>query len=217
MLKVFINGSSGKMGLSLTNLINQNKKFNLISEDISSSDVVIDFSHPRSTLKIVKECSAIKIPLIIGTTGLNKETLNEITNASKNIPILLASNMSIGILQLKKSIHNFLKYNENKIDCLIEEIHHSQKADSPSGTAIEINDFIDLIDDKKNVSAIKINSKRIDDVFGMHKITFINEETSIYFKHEALSRDIFATGALECAANIHKLEPNLYNFEDIIN
>ena len=217
MLKVFINGSSGKMGLSLTNLINQNKKFNLISEDISSSDVVIDFSHPRSTLKIVKECSAIKIPLIIGTTGLNKEILNEITNASKNIPILLASNMSIGILQLKKSIHNFLKYNENKIDCLIEEIHHSQKVDSPSGTAIEINDFIDLIDDKKNVSALKINSKRVDDVFGIHKITFTNEETSIYFKHEALSRDIFATGALECAANIHKLKPNLYNFEDIIN
>ena len=70
---------------------------------------------------------------------------------------------------------------------------------------------------KKNVSAIKINSKRVDDVFGIHKITFTNEEKSIYFKHEALSRDIFATGALECAANIHKLKPNLYNFEDIIN
>ena len=217
MLKVFINGSSGRMGLSLKNLINQNKGFDLISDDISLSDVVIDFSHPSSTLKIVKECSTKEIPLVIGTTGLNKKILNEITNASSNIPILLASNMSIGILQLKKSIHNFLKRNENKIDCLIEEIHHSKKVDSPSGTAIEINDFIDLIDDKKNVSAIKINSKRIDDVFGMHKITFINEETSIYFKHEALSRDIFATGALECAANIHKLEPNLYNFEDIIN
>ena len=217
MLKVFINGSSGKMGLSLINLINQNKKFDLITEDISLSDVVIDFSYPSSTLKIVKECSVIKIPLIIGTTGLNKEILNEINNASKDIPILLASNMSIGILQLKKSIHNFLKYNENKIDCLIEEIHHSEKIDSPSGTAIEINDFIDLIDDKKNVTSIKINSKRVDDIFGVHKITFSNKEKSIYFKHEALSRDIFGTGALECAVNIQKLEPNVYKFEDIIN
>ena len=217
MLKVFINGSSGKMGLSLINLINQNKKFDLITEDISLSDVVIDFSYPSSTLKIVKECSVIKIPLIIGTTGLNKEILNEINNASKNIPILLASNMSIGILQLKKSIHNFLKSNDNKIDCLIEEIHHSKKVDSPSGTAIEINDFIDLIDDKKNVTSIKINSKRVDDIFGVHKITFINKEKSIYFKHEALSRDIFGTGALECAVNIQKLEPNVYKFEDIIN
>ena len=217
MLKVFINGSSGKMGLSLINLINQNKKFDLITEDISSSDVVIDFSYPSSTLKIVKECSVIKIPLIIGTTGLNKEILNEINNASKNIPILLASNMSIGILQLKKSIHNFLKHNENKIDCFIEEVHHSKKIDSPSGTAIEINDFIDLIDDKKNVTSIKINSKRVDDIFGVHKITFSNKEKSIYFKHEALSRDIFGTGALECAVNIQKLEPNVYKFEDIIN
>ena len=217
MLKVFINGSSGKMGLSLINLINQNKGFNLISDDISLSDVVIDFSHPNSTLKIVKECCTKEIPLIIGTTGLNKKILNEITNASNNIPILLASNMSIGILQLKKSIHNFLKHNENKIDCFIEEVHHSKKIDSPSGTAIEINDFIDLIDDKKNVSAIKINSKRVDDVFGIHKITFTNEETSIYFKHEALSRDIFATGALKCASKIHKLKPNIYKFEDIIN
>ena len=57
MSKIFINGSSGKMGLSLINLINQNKEFNLITEDISLSDVVIDFSHPSSTLKIVKECS----------------------------------------------------------------------------------------------------------------------------------------------------------------
>ena len=217
MYKIFINGSSGKMGLSLINLINQNKKFNLISEDISLSDVVIDFSHPSSTLKIVKECSSKQIPLIIGTTGLNKEILNEIATASKNIPILLASNMSIGILQLKKSIRNFLKHNENKIDCFIEEIHHSKKVDSPSGTAIDINDFIYHIDDKENVSSIKINSKRVDDVFGIHKITFTNEETSIYFKHEALSRDIFATGALECASKIHKLEPNIYKFEDIIN
>ena len=217
MLNVFINGSSGKMGLSLINLINQNKEFNLITEDISLSDVVIDFSHPSSTFKIVKECFAKEIPLIIGTTGLNEEILNEIATASKNIPILLASNMSIGIMHLKKSIHDFLKRNENNIDCLIEEIHHSKKVDSPSGTAIEINDFIDHIDDKKNVNSIKINSKRVDDVFGIHKITFTNEETSIYFKHEALSRDIFATGALKCASKIHKLKPYIYKFEDIIN
>ena len=217
MLKLFINGSSGKMGLSLINLINQNKGFDLISDDISLSDVVIDFSHPSSTLNIVKECSSKEIPLIIGTTGLNEEILNEITTASKNIPILLASNMSIGILQLKRSIYDFLKLNENKIDCFIEEIHHSKKVDSPSGTAIELNDFIDHIDDKKNVSSIKINSKRIDDIFGIHKITFTNEETSIYFKHEALSRDIFASGALECASKINKLESNIYKFEDIIN
>jgi len=217
MLKIYINGSSGKMGQSLTNLINQSQELNLVTKDISLSDVVIDFSHPDSTIEIIKDCSTNKIPLIVGTTNLNEETLIEIKMASKYIPILLAANMSIGILQLKESLVAFIKSNKQKIECSIEEIHHSNKLDAPSGTAIEIKDLIKNTDSKSNINQIKINSKRIDNVFGIHKITFINEESSIDFKHEALSRDIYANGAIKCAMKIHNLEPNIYKFEDIIN
>ena len=217
MLKIYINGSSGKMGQSLTNLINQSQELNLVTKDISLSDVVIDFSHPDSTIEIIKDCSTNKIPLIVGTTNLNEETLIEIKMASKYIPILLAANMSIGILQLKESLVAFIKSNKQKIECSIEEIHHSNKLDAPSGTAIEIKDLIKNTDSKSNINQIKINSKRIDNVFGIHKITFINEESSIYFKHEALSRDIYANGAIKSAMKIHNLEPNIYKFEDIIN
>ena len=217
MLKIYINGSSGKMGQSLTNLINQSQELNLVTKDISLSDVVIDFSHPDSTIEIIKDCSRNKIPLIVGTTNLNEETLIEIKMASKYIPILLAANMSIGILQLKESLVAFIKSNKQKIECSIEEIHHSNKLDAPSGTAIEIKDLIKNTDHKSNINQIKINSKRIDNVFGIHKITFINEESSIDFKHEALSRDIYANGAIKCAMKIHNLEPNIYKFEDIIN
>jgi|TARA_B100000214_G_scaffold165533_1_gene118723 4-hydroxy-tetrahydrodipicolinate reductase len=217
MLKIYINGSSGKMGQSLTNLINQSQELNLVTKDISLSDVVIDFSHPDSTIEIIKDCSRNKIPLIVGTTNLNEETLIEIKMASKYIPILLAANMSIGILQLKESLVAFIKSNKQKIECSIEEIHHSNKLDAPSGTAIEIKDLIKNTDNKSNINQIKINSKRIDNVFGIHKITFINEESSIDFKHEALSRDIYANGAIKCAMKIHNLEPNIYKFEDIIN
>ena len=217
MLKIYVNGSSGKMGQSLTNLINQSQELSLVTENISLSDAVIDFSHPDLTIEIIKDCSRNKIPLIIGTTNLNEETLVEIKMASKYIPILLAANMSIGILQLKESLVAFIKSNQEKIDCLIEEIHHSNKLDAPSGTAIEIKDLIKNTDNKSNINQIKINSKRIDNVFGIHKITFINEESSIYFKHEALSRDIYANGAIKSAMKIHNLEPNIYKFEDIIN
>jgi len=217
MLKIYINGSSGKMGQSLTNLINQSQELNLVTKDISLSDVVIDFSHPDSTIEIIKDCSTNKIPLIVGTTNLNEETLIEIKMASKYIPILLAANMSIGILQLKESLVAFIKSNKQKIECSIEEIHHSNKLDAPSGTAIELKDLIKNTDSKSNINQIKINSKRIDNVFGIHKITFINEESSIDFKHEALSRDIYANGAIKCAMKIHNLEPNIYKFEDIIN
>ena len=217
MLKIYINGSSGKMGQSLTNLINQSQELNLVTKDISLSDVVIDFSHPDSTIEIIKDCSRNKIPLIVGTTNLNEETLIEIKMASKYIPILLAANMSIGILQLKESLVAFIKSNKQKIECSIEEIHHSNKVDAPSGTAIEIKDLIKNTDNKSNINQIKINSKRIDNVFGIHKITFINGESSIDFKHEALSRDIYANGAIKCAMKINNLEPNIYKFEDIIN
>jgi 4-hydroxy-tetrahydrodipicolinate reductase len=217
MLKIYINGSSGKMGQSLTDLINQSQELNLVTKDIYLSDVVIDFSHPDSTIEIIKDCSRNKIPLIVGTTNLNEETLIEIKMASKYIPILLAANMSIGILQLKESLVAFIKSNKQKIECSIEEIHHSNKLDAPSGTAIEIKDLIKNTDNKSNINQIKINSKRIDNVFGIHKITFINEESSIDFKHEALSRDIYANGAIKCAMKIHNLEPNIYKFEDIIN
>ena len=217
MLKIYVNGSSGKMGQSLTNLINQSQELSLVTENISLSDVVIDFSHPDLTIEMIKDCSRNKIPLIIGTTNLNEETLVEIKMASKYIPILLAANMSIGILQLKESLVAFIKSNQEKIDCLIEEIHHSNKLDAPSGTAIEIKDLIKNTDNKSNINQISINSKRVDDVFGIHKVTFFSEESSTDFKHEALSRDVYANGAIKCAMTMHRLEPNVYKFEDIIN
>ena len=217
MLKIYVNGSSGKMGQSLTNLINQSQELSLVTENISLSDVVIDFSHPDLTIEIIKDCSINKIPLIIGTTNLNEETLVEIKMASKYIPILLAANMSIGILQLKESLVAFIKSNKQKIECSIEEIHHSNKLDAPSGTAIEIKDLIKNTDNKSNINQININSKRVDDVFGIHKVTFFSEESSTDFKHEALSRDVYANGAIKCAMTIHRLEPNVYKFEDIIN
>jgi 4-hydroxy-tetrahydrodipicolinate reductase len=204
MLKIYVNGSSGKMGQSLTNLINQSQELSLVTENISLSDVVIDFSHPDLTIEMIKDCS-------------RKETLVEIKMSSKYIPILLAANMSIGILQLKESLVAFIKSNQEKIDCLIEEIHHSNKLDAPSGTAIEIKDLIKNTDNKSNINQININSKRVDDVFGIHKVTFFSEESSTDFKHEALSRDVYANGAIKCAMTIQRLEPNVYKFEDIIN
>ena len=83
MLKVFINGSSGKVGTSLSRIVNQKSDLYVNNKDISSADVVIDFSHPDSTTQIIQQCSSNKIPLIIGTTGLKKNILNEIKKASQ--------------------------------------------------------------------------------------------------------------------------------------
>ena len=217
MLKVFINGSSGKVGTSLTRIVNQKNDLYVNTKDISSADVVIDFSHPDSTAQIIQQCSTNKIPLIIGTTGLKKNTLNEIKKASELIPIVLASNMSIGINQLKINLEKYLQKIGNETTCVIEETHHAKKIDKPSGTAIEINNFIKEFDKKNNISSIKTASIRKGDIFGIHKITFQNKENPCVFKHQTLSRDVYANGALRCVLKILNKSPGLYNFEDVIN
>lgn len=218
MYKVCINGSSGKMGQSLSKLIITSDEFEYVSEDIlHESDVVIDFSNPNSTLTIVKKCVDHNVPLIIGTTGFKEDEIDEIQKAGKKIPILLAANMSIGVTNLKGSIELFIKTLNQEMNCLIEETHHIEKLDEPSGTAIELRDLIKSVDIKNNIKTIKINSTRKKDIFGIHKVTFFNESKTYYFMHEALSREVFAQGALFSSKIIIKLKPSIYNFKDILN
>ena len=99
-------------------------------------------------------------------------------------------------------------------DIEILETHHNQKVDAPSGTAIELKNFIELNDDKKLVSSIEIKSKRILDVFGIHEVTFFNDNVHMSFKHEALSRKIFADGALSIAKSINSISPGIYTTQD---
>ena len=218
MQKVYINGISGKMGQSISKLIKAGNDFRIIADDeFSSAETVIDFSHPLSTSKIIKKCVENIIPLIIGTTGLKEEQIKQIHDAKNTIPVLLAANMSIGIHNLKNSIKLYIDNELDDLKCLIEETHHTQKLDKPSGTAIEIKNFLDHIDKRDIIKFKKINSIRKKDVFGIHKITFYNENKIKSFKHEALSRDIFAKGALRSSKAIKKLKPNLYKISDILN
>ena len=216
MLKIFINGESGKMGASIINLIDDDDTLIKVEKgDLVTADVVIDFSHPNSTLKILQDCLENKKPLVIGTTGLKNNHIKEIEKAAKIIPILIASNMSKGIINLKKSLKDYISNNSESMDCMIEEVHHIEKIDSPSGTAIELKDHILSIDNKKNINSIEITSKRIKNVFGVHKVSFIKKDEVREFMHEALSRNVFSLGALYAAKQISKLDSRIYRFQDI--
>jgi|TARA_B000000565_G_scaffold158813_1_gene120157 4-hydroxy-tetrahydrodipicolinate reductase len=217
MIKVTINGASGKMGTKVSNLIKNDSSLIECFDDISCSDLVIDFSQPSSTKKILKKCVAAKKPIIIGTTGFTNDDLNEIREAANSIPIVLAANMSKGIFYLKKSLASFINNNQEKLRCLIEETHHLEKIDKPSGTAIELKKFIIEHDNNNFIQDLKIKSNRVADIFGTHKIMFCSDNGTVCFSHEALSRGIFAEGAITCAKSIGFNKPNLYSFEDIIN
>ena len=215
MLHIFINGETGKMGSSIAKLIELNDNFTKVKKhDFKISDVVIDFSHPDSTSQILKNCLKERKPLVIGTTGLEKSHINKIEKASKTIPILIGSNMSKGVIDLKETLKYYLNNNSELIDCVIEETHHTEKIDSPSGTALELKDHIISLNNK-NIKSIEIVSNRVGDVFGIHKVVFIKKNSIKEFKHEALSRDVFAYGALYAAKKIHGLNPAIYRFQDI--
>ena len=213
MKTIFVNGLSGKMGKTIKNLILDDADFEIV-KTISDSDLVIDFSRPESTMPLVQEAKEHKKPLIIGTTGFTEIEVKLIEEASTEIPIMLSFNMSRGIYYFKKNIKQFLKDNSDSLKCLISETHHTQKVDAPSGTAIELKNFIELNNNQKYITSVEIESKRILDVFGIHEVIFFNDTNHISFKHEALSRKIFADGAISIAKSMIGIPSGMYTTQD---
>ena len=118
-------------------------------KDLNNISAVIDFSSPDGFIACANYCIENTIPLISGTTGLSDGHLEIVSTAKKSIPILLASNMSLGIANLKNSIEQYLLSISTPLKCKIIEIHHTNKKDSPSGTAIEIQSFLEKLPSSK--------------------------------------------------------------------
>ncbi len=185
--------------------------------DLNDISAVIDFSSPGGLKTCINFCIENMLPLISGTTGLTDEHLELVSTAKKSIPILLASNMSIGIANLKSSIEKYLSSISISSTCKIIEIHHTNKKDAPSGTAIEIQKFIENLPESKLVSPIDIESLRIGNIYGIHRIVFENAEGKTMFQHVANSRNVFAIGALQAAKWIKSKEIGEYSFADFLN
>jgi len=217
MTGIYINGVSGKMGTNLLKLCANDKNIK-ICDDLNddSLEVIIDFSHPDSTLKLLKSLPTQKISLIIGTTGLKEEHFQYIEEISKDKRVLIAPNLSKGISVFKNTIVEFIKANDKELHCLIEETHHDQKIDSPSGTAIELKKIIESNNTKNLITDIKVISKRTGKIFGIHKIIFYKGTNKIEFKHESKSRNIYSDGALQAAHWIKGKKKGLYSFEDFM-
>ena len=213
MKTIFVNGLSGKMGKTINNLILDDSDLEIV-KTIRDSDVIIDFSRPESTMSLIIEAKEHKKPLVIGTTGFTDIELKLIKEASNEIPIMLSFNMSKGIYYFKKNIEQFLNDNSDSMKCLISETHHTQKVDAPSGTAIELKKFIEINNNQKYITSIEIESKRVSDIFGIHEVIFFNDANQISFKHEALSRKIFADGAISIAKSMVGISAGMYTTQD---
>lgn len=201
--------------------------FNKITE---KADVIIDFSN-RAVLKgLLEYALENKVAAVLSTTGYTQEDNEIINEASKLIPIFRSANMSYGINVLSKILKTAVKFLEEDFDIEIIESHHNLKQDSPSGTAkmllktikdninIETEEIYGRVggDTKRKNNEIGIHAIRGGTIPGEHTILFAGKDENIQIKHTAMSKNIFANGAIKAAEYLVSCNPGFYNMDDIL-
>jgi len=198
------------------------------------TDVAIEFTNPESVINNIISCFKQNIPIVCGTTGWhNKLKIVEEECKKYNGSLLYSSNFSIGVnlfFYLVKQSAQLLNSYYNSYNISIEEIHHIQKKDSPSGTAItmaniimkeikNIEKWINYLNTQHehvNKQELPIFSKRIENVIGIHKLTYESDIDIISLNHEAKNRKGFAYGAI-LAAEYIKDKKGIYTMNDLLN
>ena len=191
-------------------------------------DVVVDFSNPESTEKVALWCSRNGKPLVTGTTGLTDEQIQHLKAFAHNVPILRDSNMSLGVNLIDTLLPQMVRILEG-FEIEMVEIHNSNKKDSPSGTAIRFAETLvkakggEIIygrakgkSDNRPINDVVVHAIRGGTVPGEHTIYFLGPDEIIEIKHRALSRKIFALGAIKAAKWIIGQKPGLYSMNDVL-
>ena len=220
MINVYLNGASGRMGAAIKSIISETNDFNLLDMDLSEKhDCIIDFSRPDSCINLILERKNKKIltPLIIGTTGFNEQQLRVIEDAAKFSPILLSFNMSQGISNLKKGIKKIIEDLNSSTICTINDYHHVNKVDAPSGTALRMGEIIqDSLSLNGHDDQLNYNSIRAGDIVGEHTVMFVGTGERIEITHRAMSRMNFATGALRAALWLEDKSVGMFDMQDVL-
>ena len=174
--------------------------------------MIIDFASGKSSAEASKFCLESKIPLIIGSTGQSESELKTIEDCAKGVPILVCRNFSIGISILKRCILEV--YRQVMPQATILEKHHGEKKDVPSGTAIELKEFIQ----KLSNGSVQILSERGGKEIGTHRLDFYFGDELVSFSHQAFSRDAFLKGVeLSAEFMLSVSSPKLYSLDDVLN
>ena len=253
-INLAITGCMGRMGKSLVKTSKNNNDFKIVSltekraikkkiggiqikknnkYSLKRANVIIDFTLPKSTLALLKIAVREKKRVVIGTTGFTQKEENLIKKYSKKIPILKAGNMSLGVNLLiylteiaSKSLgKNFLSK--------VYEIHHKNKIDYPSGTALMLgkgiadgkNKNLRSMMGKKYLNKnsfpfgkkINFNSRRMGSVIGKHEVKFSSGKEIITLDHESFDRSLYSEGALLAAKWLIRKKPGLYSMRDLLN
>lgn len=200
--------------------------------DLSACDVVIDFSAPAPTAELAGKAAAAGTALVIGTTGLSEAQLGQVREASRRVPVMYATNYSLGVNLLWALARQTAAALGEAFDIEIIEAHHNQKKDAPSGTAVTLYEELCRgrgLDPKRTArcgregltgartkSEIGIHAVRGGDIVGDHTVLFAGPYERLEFKHQAHSRDVFARGAARAAAWIAGKPAGWYGMKDVL-
>ena len=253
-INLAITGCMGRMGQQLIKTSKANKNFKLVSltesriinknimgirpnlnteNAFKKANVIIDFTVPKCTLEVLRIASKLNKRVVIGTTGFTKKEENIIKKYSKKIPILKAGNMSLGVNLLMYLTEIASKSLNSNFLSKVFEVHHRNKKDRPSGTALMLGKGIavgknkDLykLMGKKYLNKksfpygrkINFNSLRKGSVIGKHEVSFSSGKEIVSLNHEAFDRALFAEGALTAARWITGKKPGLYSMRNVLN
>lgn len=247
-MRILLCGANGKMGnvvyecasaFENTDVVagvdpyGENSNFPLyrsFDEIDTKADVIIDFSHPALLSSMLKYATENKIPAVVATTGLDENGINLIKEASKEIPVFFTANMSLGVNLISELAKKAAAVLSPDFDIEIVEMHHNQKIDAPSGTALLLADEISSVLEnepvyefdrhskrmKRSKNEIGISSVRGGTIVGEHEIIFAGTDEVIKISHSAYSKKLFANGAINAAKFIVNAQNGLYSMKDVL-
>ena len=195
-------------------------------------DVLVDFTTPEATLANLDHCLKTKNKMVIGTTGLDESGRSRIAKSAKDIAIVFAPNMSVGVNLCFKLLETAARVLGNDVDVEIVEAHHRHKVDAPSGTALRMGEVIamvlgrDLKDcavyerhgarGERKRQTIGFSTIRAGDIVGDHTVLFAGGGERVEITHRAESRLTFANGALRAARWLMDRKIGLYDMQDVL-
>ena len=193
---------------------------------------LVEFTTPEATLEHLRVAARARARAVVGTTGFSKAEHSEIETLARELPIVLAPNMSVGVNLTLKILAELAVALGDDYDVEITEIHHRGKKDAPSGTALKMAEVIaqalgrDLgqvavhgrygMTGERTSKEIGILSLRAGDVVGEHTVVFGGLGERIEITHRAASRDTFARGALRAVRFVAQAAPGLYSMQDVL-
>lgn len=243
-MKVIVHGSTGRMGQNVQKLLNGDNtlaaavspeqpadpaqhQYAALAEYTGPADVIVDFSHHTAVTALLDYAESRQLPVVIGTTGHTQEEKERITRAAEQIPVFYSGNMSVGVALLVQLARQTAKaFPQAEVE--IVEIHHDQKLDVPSGTALMLADAVKSVrpdatynigrpeGGKRTREEIGIHSLRLGNVVGVHEVLVSTGTQTITLKHEAHDRMLFAEGAMAAAAYLVGQPAGLYHMETML-